>query len=323
MKLLRRQSLRLAALVAVIGAASLVTFAAWPQPTGTIRIVVPFPPGGCADILARLLAEQIGRTQNVKIVVENRPGADTVIGTEAASHAAPDGNTILIIANPFVTNPHLAKVNYDPLTSFEPICLLASSPTVIVVNGNSPYRTLADLVGAARAKPGELTLASINTFRIAFEMFQRTADVKMTFIPYPGNAPAVSALRGDHVTSVFAVYPTVAEQVKAGALPALVTTSRVRIETLPELPTAGESGYKDYSEEAWFGLVAPSKTPKAALSRLSALFTASIRAPETKPKLAAQGLYPAGTCDAEFGAFLRKQYDNDGRLIREANIKTP
>ncbi|HEY7296979.1 MAG TPA: tripartite tricarboxylate transporter substrate binding protein [Xanthobacteraceae bacterium] len=321
MKLPRRKFLRLAA-----GAMALATtffFATFhtARSQATFKIVVPFPPGGSADILTRFLAEQIKRTTGSAVVVENRPGADTVIGTEAVSRAAPDGNTVLIVANPFVTNPHLSKLSYDPLTSFEPICRLASSPTVIVVNSISRYRTLANLVDAARAKPGELSLASINTFRIAFEMFKRVANIDMIFVPYPGNAPAVTALLGNHVTSVFAVYPTVAEQVAAGKLRALVTTSRTRIDAMPELPTAAESGYKDYSEEAWFGVVAPAKTPKEALSRLSASFSAAIQAPETKQKLASQGLYPMGACGAEFGAYLRTRYEEYGRVIRDANIK--
>jgi tripartite-type tricarboxylate transporter receptor subunit TctC len=321
MNLPRRNSLRLAAgAIALAAAFVFATFhSARSQPA--FKIVVPFPPGGSADILARLLAEQIKRTAGSAVVVENRPGADTVIGTEAVSRAAPDGNTVLIVANPFLTNPHLSKLSYDPLTSFEPVCRLASSPTVIVINSSSRYRTLADLVDAARAKPGELSLASINTFRIAFEMFKRMANIDMIFVPYPGNAPAVTALLGNHVTSVFAVYPTVAEQVAAGKLRALVTTSRTRIEAMPQLPTAAESGYKDYSEEAWFGVVAPAKTPKEALSRLSASFSAAIQVPETKQKLASQGLYPMEACGAEFGAYLRNRYEEYGRVIRDANIK--
>jgi tripartite-type tricarboxylate transporter receptor subunit TctC len=291
------------------------------QTSRTIRIVVPFPAGGSADILARLLAEQIGRAQGVVTVVENRPGADTVIGTEAVARANPDGNTLLINANPFVANPHLRKPNYDPVPSFEPICHLASSPTVIVVNSSSPYRTLADLVDAARLKPGELTMASIPTFRIAFEMFKSAANANMTFVPYPGNAPAVTALLGEHVTSVFAVYPTVAEQVKAGKLRALAVTSPTRTELLPDVPTAIESGYKDYVEEAWFGVVTPAKTPKEIVSQLTAWFLAALQAAETKPKLAVQGLDPVGTCGADFAAYLRKQFEQYGRVIREANIK--
>ena len=218
-------------------------------------------------------------------------------------------------------NPHLRKVNYDPVTSFEPICYLVNAPTVIVVNSASPYRTLADLLDAARARPGDLTLAGSGLFYIAFEMLKRAANLNMTFVPYPGGAPAVTALLGEHVTSMFTDYPTLAEQLKAGKLRALATGSRTRAEALPDVPTVAESGYKDYDMEQWFGVSAPAKTPKERVSQLVGWFTAALRVPEVKAKLAVQGLYPVGICGADFGAFVRKQYDDYGRVIREANIK--
>jgi tripartite-type tricarboxylate transporter receptor subunit TctC len=320
MKLPRRQFLHLAAGAAALPAVPRLA-RAQTYPTRPVRIIVPFPAGGSADILARILGEQIGKTQGASIVIENRPGADTVIGTEAAARAASDGSTLLITANPFVTNPHLRKVNYDPLMSFRPICHLASSPMVVVVNSASSYRTFDDLLNAARANPGGLTLASIPTFRIAFEMLKSVAHVNVTFVPYPGNAPAMTALLGDHVTSVLAAYPTVGEQIQAGKLWALVTTSRTRIEPLPDLPTVAELGYKDYSEEAWFGLFVPANAAKEIDLQLAGWFAAALQAPETRTKLIGQGLYPVGICGIDFGAYVHKQYDDYGRVIREANIK--
>jgi tripartite-type tricarboxylate transporter receptor subunit TctC len=183
---------------------------AWSQTTKTIKVVVPYPPGGNADILTRLLAEQVGRAQGLTMVIENRPGAGTVIGTEAVARATPDGNTLMVTGNSsFLINPHLRKVNYDPLSSFEPICYLASVPTAIVVNSTSPYRTLAELLAAARDKPRVMTLASTGpgtASQIAFEMLKRAANVDMTFVPYPGYAPAITALLGDHVHAVLADY---------------------------------------------------------------------------------------------------------------------
>jgi tripartite-type tricarboxylate transporter receptor subunit TctC len=312
-------------LVLIAAAISLVALdqAAWSQATRTIKIVVPTPPGGVADIAARLLAEQIGRAQSLTIVIENRPGAEQVIGTEAVARAAPDGNTLEITPVTFVLNPLLRKVNYDPFTSFDPICELVSAPTVIAVNSASPYRTLADLLNAARAKPGDLTLASTGpAFRIGFEMFKRTANVDMTFVAYPGMAPAVNALLGEHVTSIFGTYQNVAEHLKARTLRALATGSQMRIEPLLELPTVSESGYKDWREiPAWFGLLAPAKTPKDRLSQLADWFTAAMQAPEVKAKLVAQGVYPVAACGEEFSASLRRQYDDARRVIREANIK--
>jgi tripartite-type tricarboxylate transporter receptor subunit TctC len=296
---------------------------AWSQATRTIRIVVPFPPGGSADILARLLAEQIGHTQALTIAVENRPGAATAIGTEAVSRAVPDGNTILLTNNTFIINPQVRKLNYHPLTGFEPICRLISVPILIVVNSASSYRTLVDLLDAARAKPAELTLASVtaSTSHLTFEMLKRAANVNMTFVSYPGSAPAVSALLGQHVTAVSGPYFDVAEQLKAGTLRALAAISSKRMESLPEVPTVAELGYKDYEADLWNGLFAPGKTPKEAVSQFVGWFTAAMAAPEINAKLVVQGQIPDVLCGADFGAYRRKQHDEYARVIREANIK--
>jgi tripartite-type tricarboxylate transporter receptor subunit TctC len=297
---------------------------AWSQTARTIKVVVPFSPGGVVDFVARVLAEQVGRAQGQTVLIENRPGAGGAIGAEAVSRAAPDGNTLLMAFPDLLIASHLRKLNYDLLTSFEPICNVVSYPTVIAVNSASPYRTLADLLDAARAKPGELALASIGpatAYQIAIESLKRAAKVDMTFIPYPGGAPALNALLGEHVTSLFLSYSTMAEQLKAGKLRALATWSRTRIESLPEVPTVAESGYKDYEMDEWNGVLAPARTPKNAVSQLADRFTAALQVPEVKRKLVAQGLYPVGMCGADFGALLRKQYDDFGRVIRETNIK--
>jgi tripartite-type tricarboxylate transporter receptor subunit TctC len=322
----RRQFLHLAAGVIFVAAAFGILFpggSAWSQ-TRTIRLVVPYPPGGAVDVAGRLLAEEINKTQGSKIVIENRAGGGTVIGTEAASRATPDGNTLLIVSTGFVVAPHFRKLNYDPLTSFEPICSLVSSPAVIVVNNSSPYRTLADLLSAARINPGLVTMGATgpaNAFQIAIEMLRRAANVDMTFVPFPGSPPAVNALLGEHVTSALSDYAVVAEQIKAGKLRALATTSKERIELLPELPTVGELGYRDYAVDIWFGLFAPAKTPSEVISQFASWFTAALQVPEIREKLVAQGLFPVGMCGANFGVLVRKQYDEYGRVIREANIK--
>ena len=273
--------------------------------------------------MVRMLAEQISRAHGITILVENRPGANQVIGTEAVSRAAPDGNTLLSITSAFVTAPHLRKLTYDPRTSFEPICLLTQSPGVIVVNSSSPYGTFNDLMSAARAKPGNLTLASVGpagALHISFEILKRAANVDITFVPFQGMALAINALLGEHVTTVFADYPSVAEQLKTGKLRALATTSLRRIEALPAVPTVAES-YNDYEADLWNGMVAPAKTPKETVSELVGWFTNALQVPEIKAKLAVQGFIPAAMCGADFGALIRKQYDSFGRAIREANIK--
>jgi tripartite-type tricarboxylate transporter receptor subunit TctC len=324
-KLPRRQFLHLAA-----GAAALLFLpvvltdhGAWSQTARTIKLIVPVPPGGGFDILARLMAEQVGRAQGLTIIVENRPGAGTAIATDTVSRAAPDGNTLLFVAPAFVINPHLRKQNYDPLT-FEPVCQLVTSPQLIVVNAASPYRTLADLLNAARAKPGELTMASVGPAganHIAVVKLKRAANIDMTYVPYSGNTLAVGALLGGHVTSALADYAIAAEHLNSGKLRALATSSRTRIEPLPDLPTVAESGYTDYELDVSFGLVAPAKTPREMVSQFAGWFTTAMIVPEVRAKLVILGLYPIGTCGAEFGAYLRKQYDDYGRVIREANIK--
>jgi tripartite-type tricarboxylate transporter receptor subunit TctC len=271
-----------------------------------------------------LIADQMTRDAGQTMVVEDRPGAGTVIGTEAVARAAPDGNTVLIVAPSFVANPSLRKVNYDPLTGFEPICHLAATPMVIVVNASAPYRTLADLIEAARARPAELTLGSGgpgSSLHIGFEMLRRAAGITMTYVPFNGNAPAINALLGGHLTSVYADYPTVVEQIKSGSLRALATGAQTRTPFLPDVPTVAESGFKDYDLDIWYGLVAPAKTPNGAVAQLASWSSAAVKNAEMKPKLLAQGLTSVGSCGADFASLLRKQYDLYERVIRESNIK--
>jgi tripartite-type tricarboxylate transporter receptor subunit TctC len=289
-----------------------------------IKFVVPFAPGGTADILARLLAEEIGKAHGVGTLIENRAGAATIIATEATSRAAADGNTVLFNANAFVINPHLRKLSYDPLTDFQPICQLVSSPQVIVVDGASPYRSLTEMFDAARAKPDELTLASVgpaSTQHIAFEMLTRLAGVKMIFVPFNGNGPAVNALLGKHVDSVLVNYSEVAEQLQDGKFRALATTSRTRIDLLPQVPAVAELGFNDFEADVWFGAVVPAKTPTTVVTELADWLTAALDAPAVKPKLKALSLYTVGRCGAAFAADLRRRFDDYGRAIRESNIK--
>jgi tripartite-type tricarboxylate transporter receptor subunit TctC len=319
MKTLRRDR-PAAALIAIVLTA-LAGQGAWSQTA--IKLVVPYPPASGPDILSRLMAEEIGRARGPTVVVENRPGGGTVIGTEAVARAAPDGSTVLLVANSFVVNPVLKKQNYDPSTSFEPVCYLAATPIVLVVNGASPYRTLDDLVAAARAKPGELTVAGApaSSLHIASEVLKRAADIDMTFVPFAGTAPAINALMGGHVTAVAADYPTVVPHLQSGNLRGLVTASPARVEPLPDVPTFAEAGLGRYEAEIFYGIVAPAKTPPAAIAQLSGWFSAALKPADMKPKLARQGLFPVGMCGAEFGAYLRKQGDEYGRVIRAANIK--
>jgi tripartite-type tricarboxylate transporter receptor subunit TctC len=324
MKLLRREFLHLAGTAVAITLAILCGHAAWSQPAQTLKLVVPYPAGGVADFLARLLGEHIGRVQDQTMVVENRAGANAVIGTEAVARSIPDGKTLLINSQDLITTPHMRKLSYDPLASFEPICHLASSQTVITVSGASPYRTLADLIDAARDKPGELTVASTGpggVHHIAAEMFKRAAKVNMTYIPYPGAAPQINALLGQHVTSAFMSFPNISEQLAAGTLRAVAVASPTRTGALSEVPTVVQSGYGDFDADTWWGVVAPAKTPKDTLSQLAGWFSAALAAADVNTKLVAQGFNPVGACGRDYEVRLRKYYDAYGRAIREANIR--
>lgn len=297
--------------------------AAWPQSGRTIRLILPFPPGGPADAMARVLADQIGASGGPTMVVESHPGASTEIGTELVSRAAPDGDTLGIISNSFITLPHLRTLKYDPLTDFVPICELASFPPLIVVNRQSPYKTLADLIDAAHAQPGVPTLASIgpgSSSQIAFEMLKLAAKANITFVPFPGYTPSIQAVLGNQVTSAIADLSTLQGQLKGGQLRALATLAHQRIETLPDVPTVRESGY-DVEAEFFGAVVAPAKTPKDTVAQLIGTFTAAMQAPKVKARFAELGFYPGGICGADFGALLHKQYDEYGSIIRAANMK--
>jgi tripartite-type tricarboxylate transporter receptor subunit TctC len=315
---------RLAAILVAVIASAMIATAAWPQSNRTIKIILPFAPGGPAYNAIRVLGQQISATGGPTIVAEPHPGAGTAIGTELVSTATPDGNTLGVISNSFVLLPQTRKVNYDPLTDFAPICDLVDFPPLIVVNSESPYHMLGDLIAAARAQPGILTLASIGPATVSHltvERLKLRAKVDIIFVPYPGYSPAIEALLGSHVTSALADYSSLVEHIKAGKLRALATTMPARIDQLPDVPTIAESGYKDFVAEFFVGLIAPAKTPKDTVSQIGAMFTAAMQPPDIKAKLAALGLFPNGTCGADFAAILRKDYEEYGRVIREANIK--
>ncbi len=321
---------RVAALTVLLIAAAMIAAvlpvlpAAAQSAPKTTRLIVPFPPGGTADLIARLIGQQAAQISGQPVLVENRPGAGTIIATEFVARSAPDGTTLLVMANSFIINPSVrASLPYDPF-SFVPICLLANSPQVFVVNADSPYKTLAAFVTAAKARPGELNYAAVGpatTQHIAGEMFKRAAQINLIYVPYAGGAPAVNAILGGHVTAVLANYSEVLPQLNAGKLRPLAVTSRARLAPLPDVPTMIESGYKDMEVAAWFGLMAPPKTPAETTGQLIALFKSALTAPEVSAKLSAQGLYPADACGAEFDAHVKRQHESYARAIKDANIK--
>jgi tripartite-type tricarboxylate transporter receptor subunit TctC len=311
-----------AAVFAVLGV--LLPRDALPQTTRTIKLIVPAAPGASTDFVARLSADHISRTQGVTAVVENRPGANGMIGVDGVSRASPDGNTLLVTANTYLLDDLLRKPNYHPVTSFDPICFLVQTPAVVVVHADSPYRTLKDLLDAAKAKPGELSVAAVgpgSTFQLGLIALTRQAGVNMIYVPFAGSAPAVTAALGNHVTAAISGYAVVVEHIKAGKLRALASGTARRIEPQPDLPTLDDLGFKGLVMENFFGVVAPAKTPKDTLAQLASWFTAAMEAPESKTKLAAQFLYTEKLCGDRYGEMLRKSHDRYGEEIRAANIK--
>jgi tripartite-type tricarboxylate transporter receptor subunit TctC len=303
---------------------AIIPIAGWSQTARTIRIVISVPAGGTIDLLSRLLADQVSKTSGQTVIVESRPGAGGIIAAEIAARAPPDGNTLLVNTNGMLINALLRKVNFDPIQSYEPLCYLVRSPQVIAVNASSPYRTFSDLIEAARAKPAELSIASVGpntTQHIAVERIKRLAGVNLTYVPFTGGAPAINALLGGHITAVLQNYSEIGEQLRAGKLRALATPAAKRIEPLPDLPTVAESGYKDFEAEVWFGLVTTARTPADTVAQLIDWFGAALRAPDVSAKLVAQALYPNPSCGGEFAAYIRRQSDEYTRIVRELNLK--
>ena len=324
MKILRRGFLALAALSVAVAGLAVLGDPALPQSGRPLRMIIPFPPGGSADVLARILANQVGAANSQTVIVENHPGAGASIAYELTARAAPDGNTIVVASNSVVINPILRKTNYDSVTSYEPVCNLVSSPLIFVVNSASPYKTIGDLIAAAHAKPGTLTLAALGpatTQHIAVAQFKRATKSDMIFVTFPGGAPAVNALLGQHVDAAVVNYSEAVEQIKSGKLRAIATASAKRIVPAPELPTVAESGYPGYESEVWLGLLAPAKTPAASIAQVEAWFSAAMKVPDVEAKLVAVGLYPAVICGKDFGAFIQTKNEEYKRIIRDANIK--
>jgi tripartite-type tricarboxylate transporter receptor subunit TctC len=326
MKPPHRKFLHLAAcaLAVAILSISLLERSARSESTSPIKLVVPYPPGGGADVLARIIADAIGNLHGPTLVVMNRPGAGTMIGTEDVVRAKPDGNTLLMTNNAVAIFPHLRKLDYDPLASLEAICSIATTPTIMIVSGTSPYRSVKDLVSAARAKPGALSFGATPGAKshVDFEIIRHGANLQMTLVPFSGTPPIVNAVLGGQVDSAFVDYPAAAGLLQAGKLRAIAAGSRGRIEQLPDVPTVSEAGFGDFDMEVWYALMAPAQTPQPILSQLAEWFGKAVKLPQTRSRLAIQGMNPVGVCGAPSVSHLRKLYEDYGHLISEANIKS-
>ena len=289
----------------------------------TMRVVVPYPPGSASDILMRLLGEHVSQAHGVTFVVENRPGAAGALGTEVAARAAPDGATMVVVLNPFMIDPLVRSVSYDPIESFTPVCYLTDTPSVLVVNSKSPYKTLDDLITAARAKPGSISLASsgpATATYLAFDRIRREAKVDMPFVPFTGIPPAVIALLGEHVTSVLGNYSNAGQQINSGELRAIAAGSKKRIAWIPDVPTISEGGYKGVEADLWTWLMVPAKTPKPIVDQLGSWFKEALETQKIRQLLETQGQYAVGICGDEFAGIVRGRYDDYRKFVRDSNI---
>ncbi len=304
---------------------ALVTLAALSGSAGAqdrLTIVVPFAAGGGIDIFARLMGEQIGKSGAVSPLIEDRPGASSMIGTEYVARAAPDGATVLISSNSTLITPALRTSAFDPLRDLRPVCNLAESPQLIVVKADAPYKSLGDLAAAARKTPGALTIASngpASTQHLASEMFKHVAGIEMTYVPYPGGAPAVTALIGGQVAAVTANLSEVHGAIDAGQIRALATTASRRIASAPSIPTAREEGL-DFDIASWHGVALPAKASDQVAARVESLFMAALNAPELRAKLEVNQYTPTGFCGAEVADFMRKQVESIGAIAKSAGI---
>jgi tripartite-type tricarboxylate transporter receptor subunit TctC len=295
-------------------------------PKRPIRLTVPFPPGGGTDVLSRALAQSITANTKWTIVIDNRPGAGGNIGLDAAAKSPADGYSIAMgqTAN-LAVNPALyPSMPFDPLRDFEPIAMVSSQPLILVVAANSPFRTLKDLVAAAKAKPGQLNMGSPGSGTIGHiggELFQRRAGVKFAHIPYKGAAPAVTDLMGGSVDLYFGNSQSVDALVKGGRLRAVAVTSPKRLKNMPDVPTIAESGYPGFEAATWSGLVAPRGTPRAIVDRLNAETNRALKNPEMLAKLDVDGSEPLGGTPQRFAEFLKSEHAKWGAVIKEAGIK--
>ena len=316
---------------AVISAAALLAFvtaeeaAAQKYPEKTVRIVTPFAPGGGTDIFARLLAQRLSETTGQQFIVENRPGAGSTLGTEHVARAPADGYTLLMTSASFSYSPGLyPKLRYDPINDFVRVSQVVRVPHVIVVIPSFPARNLQEFVKIARARPGEVLYASAgagSAMHLAGALFAMVTKTELTHVPYKGGGATTAAVMGGEATTAFNTLETVLSLIRAKRLRPLAVSTRERAAALPDVPTAIESGFKDYEAVGWFGLMAPAGTPPAIVERLSAEVASAMKTQSIRERTLDQGATPVGSKPAEFERFVRDEVAKWTRIIREAGIR--
>ena len=322
-----RSTVRLNAVLSLLAALCLPVSAAVAQdyPTKPVTLVVPFPPGGGNDALARVVAERLSRTLGQQVVVENRGGAGGTIATRAVSKSAPDGYTILLsYTGTLAINPTLyPNAGYDPRKDFAPIGLIASLPSVLVVNPSMPARNTGELVDYAKANPGKINYAFVpgTVGHITTELFAKSAGITITNIPYKGNGNALADLLGGHVSMMFLSILPIIGNVKAGTLRALAVTTSTRSSLLPDVPTIAESGLPGFSAAIRYGLVAPPGTPRPIIDRLSRELRAAVTSAEMRERLLREGAEPVASTPEEYAADIDADEKKWSVLVKSLNLK--
>ena len=315
---------RLLTLLACLAAAVSAPSQAQDFPSRPIRIVVPFTPAGPVDVLGRLIAERLAARWKSGAIVENRPGAGTIIGTDAVAKAPPDGYTILLAVTSHAVNATLVeKLPFDPVADFAPIVLAATAQNILVVNPSVAAHTPAELIALAKANPGKLNAASPGkgtTLHLAAEMLKTAAGIDFTIVHYKGSQPALTALLSGEVAFMFDP-GIVVPQAKAGKVRILAVTGAKRSPALPDVPTMIESGLPGFEVVSWYGFFAPAGTPRRVIDELNGAINDAVRDPSVRERMARINMEPAGGTPEELDRFLRDQITRWGAAIRAANVK--
>jgi tripartite-type tricarboxylate transporter receptor subunit TctC len=294
-------------------------------PDHVVRIVVPFAPGGGTDVVSRTLAQEMARNLGVNVLIENKPGAGTIIGTQAVAVSDPDGYTLLMGTFANAVNPSLnEKLPYDPQKDFAPVALVARSFNVVVVNPNSPFRSIADLIAAAKADPDKLSYGTFGigtSAHLAGELFKNMAKVNLATIHYKGAAPAITDLISGQIQVMFTTVASAASLIASGQLRALAVTSAERSPAFPDLPTVAEAGVPGYAAESWYGLFAPAKTPADVIARLNRSAATAVQSDVFNKLGANEGLVMIAQPPAELDRYFRGEEDRWRKLIKQAGIK--
>ena len=314
-------SLLLALLLSVTAAGQAVA-QAWPN--RPVRMLVPFTPGGGTDILARIVAGKMSEGLGQQIIVENRPGANTILATELLKGSAADGYTLLMQTNNFASNATLyaGKLSYDTFRDIAPVSLVAGNPHVLVVHPSVPAKDLREFIAVAKAKPGYFTFGSAGSGTVnhlSGELLKMLAGIDMLHVPYKGSGSVMPDLLGGQINSLFAAMPTVTGHIRAGKLRAIAVTTPRRFRALPDVPTIAESGYSGYDFSSWFGILAPAGTPRPVIDRLQAEVVKALKDPGVLERLADYEIF--GSTSEEFSAFIKKEVDKTATIIRTSGAK--